>query len=151
MERASKAKGPWVFLPYQQHQNRGRQSDAPSMKAAGTSRAGLSRSKVALARHAPLTQLCPGRHVVPQPPQLRGSLVTEMQSPGRPLQFALPGLQLPLGLTHAPLTQLWPDRHFVPQLPQLLGSFPADTHVPPHLSCPAPQTGPPTLGGTTPP
>jgi hypothetical protein len=76
-------------------------------------------------------QTAPLGQVIPQPPQLRGSL---------PVMFA----HEPLGHWVVPVAQLvaqalalqtWPDGQALPQLPQLVAED--DTQAPPQLSSPA--------------
>ena len=74
--------------------------------------------------HVPLTQLVPGAHAFPHPPQFLGSVSTSTHTP---LQALLSGPQAQC----AP-TQIAPAVHCLPHAPQLLGSTAVSTHAPPH-------------------
>lgn len=86
--------------------------------------------------HVPPTQVDPGLHVTPHPPQLSGSSVTLVSQPGMAaLQSAYPAAQ-----TGAPPTQEACGPTATPQAPQLEGSVASVTHEPAaHSVCPAGQ------------
>ena len=70
----------------------------------------------------PFWQDCPEEHLLPQEPQLFGSLESVTHWPP---QLVLPP---PHTTVQFELTQLWPALHLVEQLPQWLGSTLVSTH-----------------------
>ncbi|GAC1349631.1 MAG: hypothetical protein NVSMB27_24570 [Ktedonobacteraceae bacterium] len=72
--------------------------------------------------HAPLTQLDPDGHTLPQDPQLLVSVCVFKQVP-------LQTVGAVGGQTHAPFTQLAPTAHVLPQEPQLLVSVSRSTQL----------------------
>ena len=82
--------------------------------------------------HAPLTQSLPAPQSVPQPPQLRGSVMSATQR--------APHEASPVGHTHAPAVQLAPVGHCVKHEPHAKGSVARLTHEPPQLVRPAAHT-----------
>jgi hypothetical protein len=76
-------------------------------------------------------QTAPPEQVIPQPPQLRGSLPLMLAQ--EPLEhWVVPLAQL---VAQAPALQTWPDGQALVQLPQWVASD--DTQTPPQLSSPA--------------
>jgi hypothetical protein len=74
--------------------------------------------------HAPLAQTLPLLQVVPQAPQLPGSLVVSKHRP--------PHAVWPLGHWHEPWLHVSPPEHAMPQVPQLTLSLLVFVHWPPH-------------------
>jgi len=103
---------------------------------------------VSVTMHLPAEHVPPG-HVMPQPPQLFGSVCSLAQVPAHPLspagQHTPPEDVSPLGQAQAPFWQLWPVTvHCVPQPPQLLSSVCSFTQAPLHTVPPAGQTHAPS-------
>jgi hypothetical protein len=79
---------------------------------------------VVCATHAnvqvPPPQTCAGKHVLPQPPQLRGSFPVSTHTP--------PHATCPLGHWQEPVLQKRPPVHTTPQPPQFESSLVVSTH-----------------------
>jgi hypothetical protein len=84
--------------------------------------------------HVPLEQTWPAEHVLPQPPQLRGSLSVSVHTP---LQFV--GVCPLHDDPHLLCWQTSLGLHAMPQPPQFCGSTTRDTHRPPQATCSAGQ------------
>jgi len=74
---------------------------------------------------APIWQLSPVAHVVPQAPQF---WKLESRSTHMPLQSVRPTSQV-----HLPVTQICPAEHALSHAPQFAGSLPVSTQPPPHF------------------
>lgn len=77
---------------------------------------------------APALQLCPEVHLVPQAPQLFGSVMVFVHVP---LHDVCPDPQV-APPEQAPLVQGWPVAHALPQLPQFDGSDDVVSQMPEH-------------------
>src|SRR5437773_4428497 len=83
------------------------------------------------ARHFPDEQLCPGPQILPQVPQLFGSVCR--------LRQAELHIVSPLEHTHEPAAHVWSALHTLPQEPQWVGSVCVLTHCPEHTVKPPVQ------------
>jgi len=87
-----------------------------------------------VAWHVLFTHCLPASHALPQPPQLKSSLVRSTQPP---LQSVRPAWQVS---AQAALLQTSPLAHLFAQPPQLLGSAFKSTQLLPQCAVPPPQT-----------